>query len=275
MTLEAWCRVTLSAEARTPDETWRSCVSLQAQLTAVLHLMSREAARHICRVFRELHEAVAKENTALKEQVAHLESELRSKVERNRGGDKTVYRIKPSGQFTATNSRPPVIFLSCIVASSRLLRFVSPLDSFRNKPVSSSLASILTFLLLFVSSVSLKIVHQTWGVKVQVRVTIPKSALEWHSFVCWRSGEKSAVCLFQVRLFGRDSGDEALGLRCARRVGEKLKSLRLQQKKSWSSAESVRSRLALQHQLPWWCDGVKTELFVTRKLFRPNKRLSL
>ncbi len=90
-----WRRVSRRSNT---DETWTSCVSLQAQLTAILHLMSREAARHICRVFRELHDALVKENRALRERAAHLESELRSKVERNRGGDKTVYKIKPSGQ---------------------------------------------------------------------------------------------------------------------------------------------------------------------------------
>lgn len=75
----------------------------QTQLTAVLDVTTREAVRKICRVFRELYASLVKENHVLKDKVGHLESKLRSKVQRNCGANKsgaqTVYRIKPSGQF--------------------------------------------------------------------------------------------------------------------------------------------------------------------------------
>ncbi|XP_031735293.1 zinc finger protein 239-like [Anarrhichthys ocellatus] len=57
------------------------------QLTAVLHLMTREAVRKICRVFRELCVSLVTENEALKDKVGHLECELKTQ---------TVYKIKPS-----------------------------------------------------------------------------------------------------------------------------------------------------------------------------------
>ncbi|XP_068440651.1 E3 ubiquitin-protein ligase rnf168 isoform X2 [Clinocottus analis] len=62
------------------------------QLTAVLHVMTREAARQICRVFRELYRTLAMENQALEDKVGHLECDLRSKAEKTQ----TVYKIKPS-----------------------------------------------------------------------------------------------------------------------------------------------------------------------------------
>lgn len=62
---------------------------------AVLRVTSREAVRQICRVFRELRKSLMKENKDLKDRVRHLETERMS----NCGGEKTLYKIKPSGQF--------------------------------------------------------------------------------------------------------------------------------------------------------------------------------
>uniref|UniRef100_G3N8Z5 Uncharacterized protein n=2 Tax=Gasterosteus aculeatus TaxID=69293 RepID=G3N8Z5_GASAC len=61
-------------------------------LTSVLHVVTREAGRKICRVFRELIVSLVMENEALKHKVGHLESELKSKVEK----PQTVYKIKSS-----------------------------------------------------------------------------------------------------------------------------------------------------------------------------------
>ncbi|KAL7400446.1 hypothetical protein ABVT39_012391 [Epinephelus coioides] len=69
-----------------------------AQLRAVLTVMTREAVRQICRVFRELCISLVKENQSLKDTVRHLETELRSKVDTNAAADRTqtLYKIKPS-----------------------------------------------------------------------------------------------------------------------------------------------------------------------------------
>lgn len=76
-----------------------SCL-LQVQLTAVLHVMSREAIRKICRVFRELYVSLEKETEALKEEVKHLESQMKnqnnSAAKKNQ--TQTLYKIKPAGQ---------------------------------------------------------------------------------------------------------------------------------------------------------------------------------
>lgn len=53
---------------------------LQAQLSAVLGMMSREALRQILRVFQMLYLPGVAENRALREKVASLEVKLRSKV---------------------------------------------------------------------------------------------------------------------------------------------------------------------------------------------------
>ncbi|KAG7225960.1 hypothetical protein INR49_018561, partial [Caranx melampygus] len=69
------------------------------QLTAVLHVMSREAIRKICRVFRELYMSLEKETEALKEEVKHLESQMKnqnnSAAKKNQ--TQTLYKIKPAG----------------------------------------------------------------------------------------------------------------------------------------------------------------------------------
>lgn len=78
--------------------TLRLTPSLQDLLTSVLHVVTREAGRKICRVFRELIVSLVMENEALKHKVGHLESELKSKVEK----PQTVYKIKSSGESRLT-----------------------------------------------------------------------------------------------------------------------------------------------------------------------------
>lgn len=73
----------------------------QAQLSAVLGMMSREVVRHISRVFRELYLHVVKENQALREKVGNLEAKMRSKVtsEVDISKKMTIESvIKPTGQ---------------------------------------------------------------------------------------------------------------------------------------------------------------------------------
>lgn len=68
----------------------------QAQLSAVLRVVSGEAVRQICRVFRELLVHVLTENAALVDTVQHLEAQVKSQV----NSAQTVYKIHPSGQTT-------------------------------------------------------------------------------------------------------------------------------------------------------------------------------
>lgn len=82
---------------------------VQAQLSAVLDVMSREAIRQISRVFRELFRRVVAENRALKEKVGNLEAELRSKVDievdlSRKRATQTILKIKPTGQYNAEMS---------------------------------------------------------------------------------------------------------------------------------------------------------------------------
>lgn len=69
----------------------------QAQLSAVLRAVSREAVRQICRVFRELFVHALTENAALTDKIQHLEMEMKSLVSK-KSSAQTVYKIKPSGQ---------------------------------------------------------------------------------------------------------------------------------------------------------------------------------
>lgn len=82
---------------------------VQAQLSAVLDVMSREAIRQISRVFRELYLHVVAENQALKEKVGNLEAELRSKVDvevdlSRKRATQTILKIKPTGQYNDDNA---------------------------------------------------------------------------------------------------------------------------------------------------------------------------
>lgn len=61
----------------------------------MLHVVSREAVRQICRVFRELLVHVVTENAALVDRIQHLETEMTSQVKNN---SQTVYKIQASGQ---------------------------------------------------------------------------------------------------------------------------------------------------------------------------------
>lgn len=79
---------------------------LQAQLSAVLGMMSREAVRQISRVFKELYLHVVAENQALREKVGNLEAKLRTKVNTEVDASKktaiqSVLKIRPSGQCNA------------------------------------------------------------------------------------------------------------------------------------------------------------------------------
>lgn len=62
---------------------------------AVLDVTTGEAVRQICRVFRELYICVVMENRVLRDKVGHLEATLSSYTDTS---NKTVYKIKPSGQ---------------------------------------------------------------------------------------------------------------------------------------------------------------------------------
>lgn len=78
----------------------------QAQLSAVLGVMSREAVRQISRVFRELYLHVVAENQALREKVGNLEAKLRTKVKTEFDASKktavqSVLKTTQSGQCNA------------------------------------------------------------------------------------------------------------------------------------------------------------------------------
>lgn len=74
---------------------------LQIQLTTVLTVMSREAVRKICSVFRELYMSLEKQTEALRDEVKRLESQLKNqkKTAGEKNQTQTLYKIKPAGQW--------------------------------------------------------------------------------------------------------------------------------------------------------------------------------